>query len=280
MLNTTKELKTCLFILFIFGSFFSVVHAQIKMVVEVFPLGLSDFESSEAIAKEIVSPDSKLVADKKGNRLIVLDYPEKLQLLRNALNKAPRPGANVRIKISFVETATAQSNSAGLGDPNKKGSSNIEAKIQEFNENKDSFVEQELMVVSGGKAHFRVGTNLPYATWIFNYGVENHFWSGAIQWREVGAQMIIEPYVLDNKRIRLRLTPELSYIADEKNQTVVLEQLTTEIFLSNEEEMQLSGIATSHKEFYDKFLMGYTRIGERRSVQIRLKPTIVEFVDN
>jgi len=262
--------------------------AQSKLEVEVYPLGLSDFETAERIANQIVSSEGKLVADKKGNRLILLDYPEKREALRQALTKVLPASCNVRIQVSFLEDNTIDASSLGFqgggeigpGVVNPGEGSHFEIKAQESGANTLSFLEQELIVMSGGKAHLRVGTNLPYADWIYSYGVDHGFWAGAIRWKEVGAQMIVEPYVLDNKQIRIRLTPELSYVVDSRTMTTAIEKLSTEIIVSSGDVIDLGGIPAANKEFYSKFLVGFNRLGEKRSLQIKLKPTVEELVSH
>lgn len=88
--------------------------------------------------------------------------------------------------------------------------------------------------------------------------------------------MIVEPYVLPGRRIRIRFTPEFSYELNQETFTTALEKLTTEVTVSEGEEVNLGKLAVPDHEFYSRFLMGYTYEGEKRSLQIILKPTIGE----
>ena len=260
------------------------VLAEAKMEAEVYPLGLADFEIAEKFAKEIVSKDGKLIADKKNNRLILYDYPEKHTALSKALREIKPPAQNVRIQVAFNDHTIGQSNGISVegrlrvggvvirtgDDPNLK-STRIQG--ENMSSSVASLVQQELLVMSGGRAHLRIGTDVPYADWFWSYGLKYGLWDGIMRWKEVGAQLVVEPYVIGNT-IRVRLTPEFSYIVEGNPIAVVVEKLTTEVFVENGEAIDLGGLKTGDNEFFSKFLTGYNHLGEKRSLRIILRPTI------
>lgn len=246
-----------------------IVPGQVsKMEVEIFPLGLADFETSEQIAKSIVSQDGKLVADKKGNRLIVLDYASNRDALRQALLRAPAPSANVKITISMKEESSGQAAVIAL-EGNQKG-----GKAQDLSDRMDSFLEQELTVQSGGRGHFRVGTSLPFMDWIYQYGVKQAFWSPRIVWKEAGGQILVEPYVMPGRQVRLRFTPEISYVTDSERTTYSAEPLMIETMISDGEKVELGQVAGNFQDFYSKFLTTHNRMGERTLLHVILTATI------
>ena len=262
------------------------VFADAKMEAEVYPLGLADFEMAEKMAKEIVSSDGKLIADKNNNRLILYDYPEKHKALSKMLREIKPPTKNVRIQVAFNDHTIGQSNGISVegrlrvggvvirtgDDPNLK-STRIQG--ENMSSSVASLVQQELLVMSGGRAHLRVGSDVPYADWFWSYGLKYGLWDGAMRWKEVGAQLVVEPYVIGNA-IRVRLTPEFSYLVEGSPITTVVEKLTTEVFVENGETIDLGGLTAGDNEFFSKFLTGYNHLGEKRSLRIILKPTIEE----
>lgn len=256
--------------LFLFLVAAPVLHAE-KMVAEVYPLDIADFETASQIASAIVSKEGKLVAEKDHNRLILYDYPEKQAELSRALRNVRAPMNNVRIRVAFKDHSTSQRDSVSVEGGRRSGSISVEA--DQLHVIRNSNVQQELLVISGGKAKLRIGTDLPYADWFWSYGIQQGFWNGGVKWKEVGAQMVVEPYVIGD-RIRVRLTPEFSYLLDEKTITTAIEKLTTEVVVADGQEINLGGLPVSDTEFYSHFLIGYTHGGEKRSLQITLKPTI------
>ncbi len=262
---------------------FRVSAEERNMVVEVYPLALADFDASIEIARGLVSPEGKLVEDRPGNRLIVLDYPEKQAELRIALKTVGTPQYNVRIEVTFDDNGEIRSDAIGVQGGFRVGhiqapselphASETHVEINRLEESRAAIVHQELLVMSGSRGRLRVGTDVPYADWFWNYGTQLGLWSGALRWKELGAQMAVEPYVL-GQRIRLRLTPEFSYMLDGESMTTSVEKLMTELWVQNGEEVDLGGISASDREFFSRFLVGYNRLGEKHSLRIKVKPTI------
>jgi type II secretory pathway component GspD/PulD (secretin) len=242
----------------------------LKMYAEIYPLGLADFEVSEQLAKEIVSSDGKLVGDRERNRLILFDTAERHAALKQALNRVQGPRYHVRVVVQFQEERETQSKSLGVdllrSDPS------VDANLA--HSTSSSLVQQELLVVSGGRAHLRIGENIPYEDWIWTYGCTHGFWKAGVKWQQVGARLVVEPYVLNDSTIRLRLTPEFSYLLGGERLDTAVQQLSTEIIAENGREVVLGGTPASHQDFYSRFLVGYSHLGEKKSLRIVLKPTI------
>lgn len=259
-------------------------RAEDGKVVEVYPMDLNDFEVSEALAKEIVSPDAKVISDKAGNRLVILDRPDKHAALREAFKRVKPQTKHVRIRVSFLDNSSANISSVDvqgrvrtgpvvIQTPGQQGSRSS-ITMQQTTSTMNSNVTQELLVISGGKAHLRVGTEVPYADWFWSYGLQQGWWTvGAVRWKEVGAQMVVEPYVIGN-RIRVRLTPEFSYVLNGKTMATAIEKLSTEVVVQDGQSIELGGLPVQDREFYSRFLIGQTRGGERSSLRIVLHPTI------
>lgn len=253
-----------IFFAFALLSFAVLLPAEDKMKAEVYPLDLTDFESAEALGNSIVSPEGKLFADKANHRLILYDSPQKHEVLRQALAKIRTQVCHVRIQVTFEDRASAnletiQSNPAHM-------------QAQKIKNILPSIAQQELLVMSGGKARLYIGSEIPYSEWFWNDGIQSKLWNGSGYWKEVKAQLIVEPYVI-GKQIRIRLTPEFSYRFDHRTLTTAVEKLTTEIFVNDGDTIDLSG-QLSDREFYSKFLVGYDQQGEKRSLRIMFKPTI------
>ncbi len=270
-------------VLLLLGSLIAGRGAE-EMSVEVYPLGQTDFEMAAKMADTMVSPGGKLLADKAGNRLILYDTAEKHEALRRALSGLKTPLRHVRIRVTFQDRDILQSGGVEVEGrtsvgpvtietgPRKPGSS-VSVRARQSNVAQSSLVQQELWVISGGKARLVVATEVPYADWFWNRGLRWGLWSGAVRWKEVGAQMRVEPYVMEN-RIRIRLTPEFSYVLDGERLTTAVEKLTTEVVVRDGEEIDLGGLPVADRDFYSRFLVGASYLGEKRSLNIRLLPKI------
>lgn len=258
---------------------------QARMVVEVYPLDLRDFETASSIAKSIVSEGGRLVADKARNRLVLYDFPDKQEALKLALAKIQNSTRNIRIQVSFNEQGQEQSSGLGVEGTFRSGNVTVgvpnvlekgrNARIQAYHtqSTRNSLIRQELLVMSGGQARLQVGSEIPYAEWFWNYGVQNSLWPSTVRWKEVGSKMIVEPYVIGN-RIRVKLTPEFSYLINGQTLATALEKLSTEVIVDNGATIDIGGLPVANREFFDRFLTGYNQQGIRQSLRITLRPTI------
>jgi hypothetical protein len=133
---------------------------------------------------------------------------------------------------------------------------------------------QELLVMSGGRGELVVATQLPYVDWFQTWGQGYGLWQPGIQWKEVGARMVVEPVVVDDQTIRVRLTPAFSYLVDGRSLTTAVTQLSTEVMARNGQELDLGGVPFSDRQFLEKFLVGINEQGETVQTRITLKPSI------
>ena len=136
-----------------------------------------------------------------------------------------------------------------------------------------NFVRQDLLVISGGRACLTVSSQVPEMEWIWNFGVTQGYWTGTMQWKDVGSSLLVEPTVIED-RIRLRLTPQLSYLLGGERRIFVMESLMTEVVVSDGQEVDLGGVQFANQEFRSRFLTGISYGGERRALRIRLLPKI------
>jgi len=133
---------------------------------------------------------------------------------------------------------------------------------------------QELLVMSGGRGEIVVGQEIPYQDWFQVWGQGQGLWQPGIQWKEVGARMVVEPTIVGNGTLRVRLTPSFTYLLDRQTLTTDVTTLTTEVMVREGEELDLGGVPFSDRQFLDKFLVGVNESGETVQARITLKASI------
>jgi type II/III secretion system protein len=133
---------------------------------------------------------------------------------------------------------------------------------------------QELLVMSGGRGEIVVAKELPYVAWFQDWGQSNGLWQPGIQWKEVGARMVVEPIVVNDDTLRVRLTPAFSYLVDGRSLTTSVTQLSTEVIAREGQEIDLGGVPFSDRQFLEKFLVGFDESGETVQARITLKASI------
>jgi hypothetical protein len=133
---------------------------------------------------------------------------------------------------------------------------------------------QELLVMSGGRGEIVVAREIPYADWFQVWGQGHGLWQPGIQWKEVGARMLVEPVIVTDDTLRVRLTPSFSYLLDGRSLTTAVTQLSTEVMAREGQEIDLGGVPFSDRQFLEKFLVGVNEYGETVQTRITLKASI------
>ena len=133
---------------------------------------------------------------------------------------------------------------------------------------------QFLMTASGREAVLRVGERVPYIEWISEYTWRGGYVTQRVNWQDVGAYLVVQPTILDGELIHIRLIPELRGYAEDAPERLRFAELATEVYVRNGQTVALGGLERD-REFYSRFLIGFDRRGEYRSLDIELTPAIV-----
>lgn len=129
---------------------------------------------------------------------------------------------------------------------------------------------QELLVMSGGRAEIAVAEEVPYQDWFAAWGQDHGLWQGVIGWKDVGARLVVQPVILGEGTLRVRLTPEFSYWLDRRTLTTEVSELTTDVVVRDGQEIDLGGVTTRDRQFLERFLAGFDEVGGTRRLHITL----------
>lgn len=192
---------------------------------------------------------------------------------------------NVRIVVTHeaeredertaVEAAAgARAGGARVGVGRRPPRSGVDVRAEASRGTARSRTQQQLLVLSGGKGWIQVAEQVPYADWFWVWGQPYGFWAPAVQWRDVGASLAVEPVALGGGRVRLKVTPAFSYFLDRERQVTEIHQLATEVVVREGEPVELGGVPVSDREFFERFLVGFDRSGQRQRMRITLAATV------
>ena len=229
-------------------------------VVKVYPLDLTDTASAAELVRGMLSPGGRVVEDAPNRRIIVLDVPAVQARVAEALKTLRVPARNVRITVTHSSERVEDASHFGV--TNSSSRSTLETR-------------QDIVVLSGGRASIQVAVQIPYAEWFWTWGQGAGLWPAqSVQWRGVGTSLAVEPLVLDDHTIRLRVTPEFSYFLDRGQLISRVQQLSTEVIVREGEEIDLGGLPMSNREFKEKFFIGMGRTGQAERMNIRLRARV------
>jgi type II secretory pathway component GspD/PulD (secretin) len=260
--------------------------AAAKTEMRVYDLGLTDPGVAADVVRGLLSPEGRVYPDPAQHRLVVSDRPDVHARVAEALrtlNVAPR---NIRIEVSARMERTdrqRQLEASGTvrGGPVRVGvgrrppaRTGVVIGGQDSRSRTTVDARQQLLVLSGGRATLTVAEEVPYSEWLYTWGLGHGLWAQNVVWQQVGTSMVVEPRVLGNGTILVRLTPRFDYRAGGSAQTVDVNELSTEVIVRAGEEISLGGVPFRDADFRERFLAGFDESGQTASVEMTLRATV------
>ncbi len=251
---------------------------------EVYPLGFAEGPSAVEMVKAIIGPTGSVTLDATNHRLLVVATDDKHAQVESMMRKLNVPPKNVRIEVRFEGASDQQDVGAGVGASGEivreegitRTTIKVKPRVENTSVKTSSDVAQTLLVTSGRQGSLRVGENVPYVDWFVDYGIRNGYLERSIEWKDVGASLIVEPIVIGGgPMIRIRLTPELSGLVDGNVYRTAFSRVATEVVVQDGQTFQVGGL-DKDEDFYSRFLIGFDRSGTRQSLNITLTPRIVD----
>ena len=256
-----------------------------KTEMRVYDLGLTDPGVAADVVRGLLSPEGRVYPDPAQHRLVVSDRPEvhaRVAQALKTLNVAPR---NIRIEVTARMERTDRERTleasggvrAGpvrVGVGRRPPRSGIEISGQDSRSRTEINARQQLLVLSGGRASLTVAEQVPYSEWLYTWGITHGLWAQNVVWQEVGTSMVVEPRVLGNGTILVRLTPRFDYRVGGNSQTVDVNELSTEVIVREGEEIALGGVPFRDTDFRERFLAGVDESGQTARVEMTLRATV------
>ncbi|HEY8151968.1 MAG TPA: secretin N-terminal domain-containing protein, partial [Vicinamibacteria bacterium] len=256
-----------------------------KTEMRVYDLGLTDPGVAADVVRGLLSPEGRVYPDPAQHRLVVSDRPEVHARVAEALrtlNVAPR---NIRIEVRarlertdrerrLEASGTVGTGPVRVGVGRQPPAHGVVIGGQESRARTSINARQQLLVLSGGRASLTVAEQVPYAEWLYTWGVTHGLWAQNIVWQEVGTSMVVEPRVLGNGTILVRLTPRFDYRAGGNSQAVDVSELSTEVVVREGEEITLGGVPFRDADFRERFLAGVDEAGQTARVEMTLRATV------
>ena len=248
-----------------------------------YAVGAADPDALLEAAKAAAGPDATVSFDARQQRLLVL-APAAIQeqvaaLVREA---APAP-VNVRIEVQFRGQQRRQQSElslgGGVGVIHEPGLTHTRVRVEPRIENQltteSTDVRQVLVVASGREALLRVGEEVPALEWLMEYGLHQGLLLERVVWQQVGAFLVVQPWVLDDRTIRLRITPELRGLAGGRSSAVRFATATTEVVVPEGQAYPLAGL-TQANDVMNRFLIGRSSLETSGALDITVTPRILK----
>jgi type II secretory pathway component GspD/PulD (secretin) len=243
-------------------------------------------------ATDVLEPINTLIGAKgkafkysAGNELIVSTTVDLHKQISTLLKDLDHPVPNVRLDIVMGETGKTVDSGLGV-----KGSGKVivskkgvkthydfkpYARHQTTTETLNT--RQSILIQSGREGTLHIGEEIPYADWLFYYGRSHGYIDRDFQFetKRTGALLVANAQVLGSgPLISITLTPELRTFVGKKYRRFRFTKVSTTVTARDGQPITIGG-GGRNREFYNKFLTGFSRTGNIRSLNITLTPHII-----
>jgi len=99
------------------------------------------------------------------------------------------------------------------------------------------------VVQDGGTSSMMVASEVPYTivTWFRDYATGQGYVTQSTEWQRAGTTLMVNPTILPNNQIRVRLVPQVSYFTADSGGTVEFNEAAMETIVPNGRRMQIGG---------------------------------------
>lgn len=234
----------------------------------------------------VAGPDAKVTLAPSGKQIYVMADESGHSRVRQLLGASlPHEVRNIRVVVEFREKSSGTRGESGLD-----GSVEIERlaghgrmkvrlrpRVENMMSGSDALTRQDLLLMNGSEGSIFVGEEVPFFDWLVEYAVGAGVLRAeqAVSRRKVGALLRVQVLLVGNgPMIRIRLTPELTYVANGRNERIRYTSVSTEVVGYHGQPLRIGGLL-KHGEFYDRFLAGSRRSGGRSALEVTMTPWIV-----
>jgi len=207
-----------LFILLILFLSYEIIPAQ-EMSHKVFRISNCKAESMVPVAQLYLSPGGKIVVDERTNALIVKDYPENLAQIEAILKDTDVPTPQVVVNVKFLGNEKSSTTGIYAGAKKTKNGWVIAAQPNISGSDSSISTSMKLMIMSGSDGFIKMGEQIPYTQWFYQYCLGRGYIGQAVVFKEVSTGFFVSPQVMED-HIVVSIAPGI-YYHDGKNRNMI-----------------------------------------------------------
>lgn len=191
-------------------------------------------------ARAALSPKGTLVVDEGSNSLIVHDSPANVAAVRSLVSQLDVEPRSVTLRVRAVERRELERSRSDLhvaGSTDSRGETRVAVGmvLGKGTTSSSARTTQTVTVQSGQRAEIAFGGTQPVEVGRGRGGSE-------VAFRDFGERVTVEPTVLGDGRVRVRLSPRSSTPVDPRSSLAHGARLDTEVVLGPGDSLVLGGI--------------------------------------
>ena len=174
---------------------------------------------------------------------------------------AQTPG-NVRVTVELRQTSASSRDAAGAGGRvviTERGGvrTRVRGGAESTEVRSRGTSGMFTLVQDGGEATLVVATQVPYPELSFyrDYATGHRHIASGVVFRDVGTSLRVRAHVLPDRRIRVRLTPSISWFSADGAGTIEFVEAATEVVVPNGQPVLLAG-STSDTHTVTRRMLG------------------------
>jgi type II secretory pathway component GspD/PulD (secretin) len=189
----------------------------------------------------------------------------------------PSASGNIKITFGFQRLETSSGGGAGIqgtgpgGTVIQVGPSGVSGSARVYAGESQRRTRQTgtsfILVQDGAEARLTVAEQVPEVVWYEEYARRQGYIQAGVIFRQVGTSFAVRPTVLPDRRVRLRIVPQISYRTDGPEGLIEVVEAATEVVVASGQPLSIGGSSGSH-EVVRQFLLGYARVNRTGEVSL------------
>ena len=182
-----------------------------------------------------------------------------------ALPAAAQTPRQIRVDVQFRQTGTQNRDAAGAaggviiterGSVRPRGAAGAGSTDTRVQRSTGIFT----LVQDGGESTLTVASQVPYPQIAFyrDYATGAGYVASGVTFRDVGTALKVRASLLPDDRIRVRLTPTISYFSADGSGTIEFTEATTDVIVPNGRAVILAG-STTDTHAVTRQILGFAR---------------------
>lgn len=263
----------------------TAILAQDTTTFKTYPILNSDTNAITELVRAVAGEKAQIFFYQPNNELIISATSNQHVQIAALLKEINVPSPNIRIEVVF--TGAGSSTDFGMGATGKEGpkvtknGSSYQVQISPYLRNQSTKTmdnnSQSVIVKSGKEARIFMGQEVPFYQWLVDFGLQWNYINiieQKFEMKQVGSALVVEPRVLGRgPMISVTLIPEISGLVDGKPHKIQYTRVATEVTIRDGETIDIGSFG-KNSDFYNKFLVGIDKGGNRQSIRIRLTANI------
>ena len=251
------------------------VGAQERQL-RIFQLNNRPAEATLEIVRDLLSPDGKVTAETRLNKLIVRDNPEVLAKVEKLLQEIDQPAPQVRIFVDMNGVRPVRGSSAVVGVSGNNRRVRVGGNVQAVEGQSSAHTRSNLLVMSGERGVITVGEEIvavqPYWGFLNNLGLV----PPGVVFQTVSTGFAVQPQVVGDV-VRLTIEPWIGFRTAEGRGAITVQEAATTIALKSGDSTTISSTRSSNQVTTQAYglIFGSGQLQSSTSASIIVRPEIV-----